>query len=85
MTPGAWLTRLRPQGVLFPGPWMVGAAGKMLRINPVLSSGVSGATLVGSVLWAVGYTDLARFTFLDQQDRAVSTEMAINDTAINAI
>lgn len=35
---------------------------------------------VGSVLWAVGYTDLAQFTFMEQQYIAVSTEMAINNT-----
>lgn len=34
---------------------------------------------VGSVLWAVGYTDLAPFTFIDHQNIAVSTEIAINN------
>lgn len=40
---------------------------------------------VGSVLWALRYTDLAQFTFLDQQNRAVSTKMAVNNMEVAKI
>ena len=40
---------------------------------------------VGSVLWAVRYTDLAQFTFLDKQNRAISTEMAISKIEVAQI
>lgn len=40
---------------------------------------------VGSVLWAVRFIDLAQFTFLDKQNRAISTEMAISKMEVAQI
>lgn len=63
----------------FPEGHCTGLAEKMH--NSLLHTGVLGASL-WTVLGAAGYTDLVHFILLDQQDRAVSTEMEVDNVEV---